>query len=127
MLTCQQLQEKRSSIRPGDLSASYCRCADAAFMNQSEVKSRECHSEIIGNSLVVVATARDRNDFNAVATAVAAANRTALEPTTQSDSPYVLGDLVSTSHSVTKDTNTVVAVVVATYGITRCFYYEPDE
>ena len=96
-------------------------------MNQSEVKSRECHSEIIGNSLVVVATARDRNDFTAVSAAIAAANRAALEPTMRADRPYVLGGLVSTSHSVTEDTNTVVAVVVATYEITHCFYYESDE
>lgn len=96
-------------------------------MDQSAGKSRECHSEIIGDSLVVVATARDRNDFNAVSSAVAAANRGALEPTKRSDRPYVLGNLVSTSHSITKGANTVVAVVVATYDITPCFYCEPDE
>ena len=96
-------------------------------MNQLQVKSRECYSEVVGNRLVVVSTARDRNDLTAVATAVATANRVAAHPTTETAPSYVLGNLVSTSHSVTKDTNTVVAVVVATYEITPCFYYDPDE
>jgi hypothetical protein len=96
-------------------------------MEQSQVKSRECYSEIVGNRLVVVSTARDRRDFDAVATAVATANRLALELTTGHEPPYALRNLLSTSHSVTKDTNSVVAVVVATYEIARRFYYEPDE
>ena len=96
-------------------------------MNQSQVKSRECYSEVVGNRLVVVSTARDRNELAAVATAVATANRVASQPTTETELSYVLGNLVSTSHSVTKDANTVVAVVVATYEIAPCFYYDPDE
>lgn len=91
--------------------------ADAVLMNQLQVKSREYYSEVLGNRLVVVATARDRNALTAVATAVSAANRVAADQATEPVPSYVLGDLVSTSHSVTKDTNTVVAVVIATYEI----------
>ena len=96
--------------------------SDAVRMNQLQVKSRECYSEVVGNRLVVVSPARDRHDLTAVATALAAANRVASQPTTETEPSYVLGNLVSTSHSVTKDANTVVAVVVATYEITPLAY-----
>ena len=96
--------------------------SDAVLMNQLQVKSRESYSEVLGNRLVVVTTARDRNALTAVATAVSAATRVASDQATEPVPSYVLGNLVSTSHSVTKDTNTVVAVVVATYEIASRTY-----
>jgi hypothetical protein len=96
-------------------------------VNQPLPPATTCWTSVVGNRLVAVATACAGTGFAAVAAALEAGNRAAFEPTAGPEPAYKIHNLSSTSHSVSTDCDRMVAVVIATYEITKYVYFESDE